>query len=136
MSSQYIVTPNLEANGNILPSVFVKQDLTQDFSVIQSTANARTFAISQPGVKYPPGTPGDQGYAFIQGDACTLYGPGSVCLLAIGSGGVTRGDLLESDANGAGVTSTTSGHNVGAVALESGNYGEFRKVFVVFTTHP
>ncbi len=135
MSSAYIVTPNLTAQGNITPSTFVQLDANNDFSVVQATAGGRTFGISQPGTKYPPGTPGDSGLAFQAGDAATIYGPGAVCLLLIGSGGCTRGNFLKSDANGNGIVSSTTGDAVGAIALESGNYGEYRKVFVTLFNH-
>lgn len=129
--STYIVTPNMTAQGNINPSVFVKLDTSNNLSVLQAGAGAGTFAVSWEGTKYAPGTAADNGYAAESGDGITLYGPGSVCLLAVGSGGWTAGDLLKSDANGNGVTTTASGDKIGAVALETGAYGEFRQVLVL-----
>lgn len=126
--------PAFVASGNINPSVFVKLDTSNNFSVLQAGANARTIGITSEGTKYAPGTNSNT-YNAVQGDEVTVYGLGDVCLLTIGSGGCTVGDLLESDANGAGVTSTTSGHAVGAVALETRAYNEKARVQIVFMNH-
>lgn len=131
MSSIYIVTPNLTAQGNINPSVFVKLDTSNNLSVLQAGAGDATFGVMWEGTLNAPGTSADAGYAATSGDGASIYGPGSVCLLAVGSGGWTAGDLLKSDASGNGITTTTSGDKIGAVALETGSYGEFRQVLVL-----
>ncbi|OAI39604.1 hypothetical protein AYO40_01180 [Planctomycetaceae bacterium SCGC AG-212-D15] len=63
-----------------------------------------------------------------------LYGLGDICLLKSTSGW-TRGDYIESDASGQGVTSTATGRNIGAVALTNTNTGEYGRVQVLILTN-
>jgi hypothetical protein len=99
--------PSFFANGNINPSVCVKLDATtgKNFMVLQAAAATdKVIGVSEDGTRQPPGVTGSDGYAAHQNEPIKVYGAGDVCLLAIGSGGVTAGDYLKSDGNGAGVT--------------------------------
>jgi hypothetical protein len=143
----YIVAPQLYcSSGTINPATFIMLDVSNDFGAIAATANGRTIGVASPAVKYPPnsGIGGSNAAVAFEyqnaagqtvADGVYFFGPGSVCNLQLG-GTVTRGDLLEADSAGRGVTSGTSGHNVGALALESGSINEFRKVVVVVSNHP
>ena len=148
MSTDYIVPPQLWCSQvPINPATFVMVDTSNDFGVVPCVENGRSIGIVSPALKYPPnsgigGT--NSGVAFeymtassqVVSDGVFFYGPGSVCLLQVGSAGWTRGDTLQSDSLGRGATTTTTLHAIGAIALESGSSGEFRKVMVVHTTHP
>lgn len=112
-----------KANGTIAPSVFVKIDTSGDHLVIQATAGSRTIGISQQGMKRAPGLTGsDTTIAAQAGDALMVFTWGDDAPITCG-GTVTAGDLLKSDANGKGVTSSADGDWVAAEALESGTSG-------------
>jgi hypothetical protein len=112
------------AGGQIAPCTFVKVDTTADNQCLQAGANDRIIGVAQEGQRYTPGLPGGQQMvAATTGENLGVFGLGNGCMLFAGSGGFTRGDWLESDANGFGVTSSTSGHYIGAIALESAASG-------------
>lgn len=125
-------------SGSIAPSVFVKKaaDATQPGGVATCGANGVVFGVSFEGAKqYPglqtalfPGTTPSTPVAGNNGDSIPVYAGGDICYLFTATG-FSDGDDLESDANGYGVTSTTAGHNVGAVALQTvpaNSYGKVR----------
>jgi hypothetical protein len=117
--SQYAITPNLYAGGVIAPMTFVMMDVSNAFHVLQATANAIPVGVTQVGSHDAGGYPGSSANAVtVAGQPLEIFGPGSVVGLVIGTGGCTTGDFLESDSSGRGVTSSVSGHNVGALALE------------------
>ena len=103
--------PNVMANGNILPSSFVKLDPTSAMpAVLQATANTDIlFGIAKESAKDPPipQLSGTQ-YAAAAGDNLRVYQVGDDCMLTVGSGGLTAGDRVTADASGYGVTSATS----------------------------
>lgn len=114
-------SPNFIATGNVLPSTFVKIDTSAAMpSVVQSTANTDLLVgVSKESTDATPipALTGTQ-YAAISGENCRVYGPGDVCMLTIGTGGCTAGDMLTSDASGGGITTATgAGKRVGAIAL-------------------
>ena len=116
---QYAITPNLYAGGVIAPMTFVMLDVANAFHVLQATANAPVVGVCQVGAHDPGGYPGSSANAVtVAGQPLEIFGVGAVVSLVIGTGGCTTGDYLESDSAGRGVTSTTTGHNVGARALE------------------
>jgi hypothetical protein len=112
------------ANGNILPSTFVKIDTTANNAVLQAGSNVRTIGIAQEGTKYPPSSDQSNVYAAEQYDNIEVYADGTdECLLKLGAGGAYPGALLISDASGYGIIAATSGptaQEVGAVALQAG----------------
>lgn len=130
-------TPNYVAGGNIYPSRFVKASTAADFRVLQATANDRIAGISGIGTNYPPIVDPAitvNGYHAVAGQNCRVHGENDECLLELGSGGVTRGGLLKSDADGKGVAVATSGTTKqfpGARALESGSEGDKIRVEVL-----
>lgn len=123
--------PNFRAGGNINPSSFVKVDTSADNQCLQAGAGEHAIAISQAGTKDAPGITGATAYAAQSGDNIEVFGQGELCNLLAGTGGFVRGDFLKSDANGAGVTTTSSGDFVGAYALESAAAGTLGRVQVL-----
>lgn len=113
--------PNFVANGNISPSTFVKIDATQAMpNVIQAAANTDILIGIAKESTDQPQTPQYSAtqYAAVQGENCRVYQVGQVCMLNIGSGGCTAGDMLTSDASGNGITTAPgAGKRVGAIAL-------------------
>lgn len=125
--------PNFVAGGDIRICRFVKQSTSADYTVLEADANEQTIGISQEGTNDAP-TSGASSLAAASGDPVAVYGLGDVCLLTIGSGGVTRGGRLKSDADGKGVAVATTGttiQQIGARALESAAENELCRVQIV-----
>jgi hypothetical protein len=143
--------PAFVADGNINPSVFVEASVStastplQEPHVLQATSadvagatkSSIILGVSQPGTRDAPGTVGASGLAAAAGQTVQVYGIADVCMLKIGSGGCTIGDLLTPDTSGQGttVTRTTGGGGAtavpyGAIALETANSGELCRVLV------
>ena len=122
---------SLVAGGNVNPCRFIKLDSSADFQAVLATAATDDlFGISQDAQRTAPIT-GASDYAAVSGESLPHYENGSVCLLELGSGGATRGNLLVSDGSGKGVVAASSGtalQCIGAQALESGSAGEFIRV--------
>lgn len=127
--------PQYIAGGTIQPSRIVKIDTgaNNNFTVLQNAA-ATTLGvgISQQGSRDAPGLTGSATDAARAGQHIHIYGPGEQCLLMIGTGGVTQGDLIESDASGQGVTigAGLGDHYYIGWALESALAGELARVYV------
>lgn len=125
-------SPNLVAKGNILPSRFVKFDGTNDYGVIQGTANARVAGIASEAGRECPLPSVSTMYAAQSGDPIHVYGDGEQCLLELNDT-VVPGAVLKSDGNGYGVnwdvTGTTTQEG-GAVALQGGVAGDKIRVQV------
>lgn len=117
-------TLTLKATGNVPVSVFVALDASAPRGVAVAGANVRTIGISEVGQRSAPNLIEALGgtataYAAIANDELGVYTQGHVALVTAGTGGFTNGDLLESAAGGLAVTSTVTGHFVGAVALDT-----------------
>jgi hypothetical protein len=129
-------TPRYIANGNILPTSFVKIDPTTNFGVIQATAiTDAVIGVAQQGTYFPPGSQNADGLGAHQNQVIEIYGVGEESLLSITST-VTAGDYLKAGVNGVGVTlvktfSGTTPAYTGAVALESGVTGDWIRVLVL-----
>lgn len=127
--------PNFRVGGNIYPSRFVKGDASNDWTVLQAGTNEDAIGISTEGDANPPTSGNTLGVPYyVSGQDMKVYGPGSVCLLELGTGGITRFAYLKADTDGKGVAATTSGATaqfVGAMALESGSAGDKVRVYVV-----
>lgn len=124
--------PPFIAGGDIRPCRFVKVSTAADFTLLECDANEEVFGISTNATQDAP-IPNADGDAAEAGDQIHVHQPGTVCDLEIGSGGITRGAWLKSDADGKGVAAATTGATAqfyGAKALESGSEGEFVKVLV------
>ena len=107
-------------NGNITPSRFVKFDTsTVGGYVLQAGSNDKIIGVAEPGVRQPPISGLDDGFAGIQNsNSILIFTNNDECWVECG-GAVTFGDYLESDTNGKAVTSSTDGHNYGAIALQT-----------------
>lgn len=115
-------TPALIAGGTIAPFRFVKPSTSADDTGLQQTAG--TLACL--GVTDGSTKAFNSANHAESGDPITLQG-GDVVLVEVGSGGVTRGDTLESDSSGkaiTGLTTTTTRRYQAYVALQSGAAGE------------
>lgn len=123
-------SPALAAGGSIYPSRFVK--LSASNTGIQATANSETIGVSGAGVI---DTREDVGNAYhattTYPNNLELFALGDVCLLEAGTGGWSAGDLLEADSNGKGVVANGPGRKIGAVAIESANAGDKKRVQIV-----
>ncbi len=124
-----------KAGGDIRPSRFVKYSTAADNTLLEADANEVVIGIATEATQDAP-IPNADGDAGESGDPVMYYPEGKVCLLEIGSGGVTRGANIKSDADGKGVLAATTGttaQNHGALALESASEGELAKVLVKIT---
>lgn len=121
------------ANGNIAPSRFVKIDTTAGVKdrVLQATAGDKIYGISFVGTRNAPYAPLDDGYIAIAGEFLSIYGPSAKDVRLELGGTVTQGDSLKSDANGKGVTTTSTGDWIGAIAMDAGVSGDVIRVQVI-----
>jgi hypothetical protein len=113
---------SLVANGNVTPSSIVILDSTAPGrGILASSATATVlWGISQEGQWRTAWAALQDGFCAIKGSNFNVFiNPDTQCLLKIG-GTVTAGDYLTSDANGLGITTTTTGNWVIAQALASG----------------
>ncbi len=134
---------SFRANGTIRRARFVKQDATDDHSILEADANERILGISQVGPRVAPipeVSDADRIVAAVATESCMVHLPGETTqdtLLEAGSGGWSAGDYLKSDADGKGVAiAETAGlkEEVGARAMTSVNEGELGKVTVEIKT--
>jgi hypothetical protein len=88
-------------------------------------------------MKRAPGLPGsDTTIAAEANDPLQIFSLGDVCLLTAGSGGWTAGDYLKSDSSGRGITASSTGDLVGAIALQAASgTGVQALVQVAFIVH-
>ena len=119
------------ANGNIAPSRFVILDTTNFGNVTQCALNGIPYGVSQPGTRNAPYPGLDDGYAAIAGDHLFIYGPPDKDIMLELGGTVAIGDHLESDSSGRGVTTTTTGQWIGAIAQAPGTIGQLIPVQLV-----
>lgn len=133
-----LCNPSFRATGNIPPSYFVICDpaATKNFYAKVGASASIDYTngilgISQEGTGFAPIT-GANTNAATDGTPIDIYGPGDVCLLSIGSGGCTAGNLLKADATGQGVvlTATTLQH-YGAKALQTCVQNDLCRVLVL-----
>ncbi len=123
------------ANGNISPSRFVKQDTTVVGKVLQTSATTDpVYGISQPGTRNPPYPLLDDGFAAIAGENLFIYGPPDKDVMLELGGTVTQGDSLTSDSSGRGITTTSTGNFIGAIAMANGTIGQLIPVECVPST--
>jgi hypothetical protein len=105
------------AGGNINPSTFVVQDTTNNKAVNQA-ADATHFivGVSQEYSKYAPIPSASTVAADTLGDPVLVYQDTDTCFLTSTTAGWTAGDRLTSNANGLGVTASSTNY-YGAIAL-------------------
>lgn len=72
----------------------------------------------------------------VAGDnaSVTLRNGQGTAKLILGTGGAAVGSKLTSDANGAGIITTTAGNEVVGIALQTGNAGDVIEVLLAFRT--
>ena len=127
-----IPQPQVKAGGDINTARFVNLSTSDDNTVLEADANETVFGISSESAQDAP-IPSASTLAAAAGDYLRVYQPGEVCLLKIGSGGVTAGDKIKSDADGQGVAAATTGtteQHYGAIALETAAEGALARVKV------
>jgi hypothetical protein len=124
------------ANGNIYPSRFVKNDTsTTGGYIIMAGSGDRTIGVSQPGVRQPPISGLDDGYAGVQNvNQVEVATEKDETWLELG-GTVTYGDYLKASTNGVGVTAGSDTDQYGAQALQSGKSGDLIRVLVIIGYH-
>jgi hypothetical protein len=134
-----LYNPAFIAGGDIFPARFVR--ITGEFTISQCSASTQSIiGVSQEGTFAPPnlatllgGT--ESGVAASVGKTLKVFGLGDVCMIVAGTGGVTAGTKVKSDADGKainiGVTAGT--YNVGGTALNTVNAGE--KVLIQVNPH-
>lgn len=127
------------SGGVIRPARFVKTSTAADQTMLEADANEESVGISMESTRDAP-IEGASGEAAAAGQQIGYYPEGRVCLLEIGSGGVTRGANIKSDADGKGVLAAATGTTmqwVGAKALETASEGELARVLSkVFPIYP
>lgn len=118
------------AGGNIAPARFVKRTSSSGEAVLtQCGANEAVYGISQQSTRRMALSGWDDGYAAVAGDNISLIGPGDdEAALEIGSGGVTAGAYIKSDADGKGVIGSTDKDHIGAIALHDAAAGAIARV--------
>lgn len=127
--SYYAITLPLKAGGNIGTSVFVKIDSGNDLTALQCVANDVSIGVSQSGTGTAPGFLGATALAAVAGDPITIYGPGCIVEVGVGTANIVRG-FVKPDANGLAVQAV-GGNPSSGYALESGLAGELVKIMVL-----
>lgn len=113
--------PSLAAGGNIYPCRYVKLSTSASHTGLQCGANEQPIAISGESILDARSDAENLYHAtttFPDRLKLRSFGDADV-LLEVGTGGWTAGDLLESDADGKGVTAIGPGRKIGAVALQT-----------------
>ena len=122
--------PNFLAGGTIAPMTFVSPDPSNDYRVIQATANSQISGVASDSTETAP-LPGNSTNAATVGNPIRVYGEAEQCKVTYGAT-VVRGNYLKSDASGNAIPIATTGNvqNYGAIALVSGASGEIHNVQV------
>ena len=122
-----------KSSADIRVSRFVK--ISGNYTVAECDAGEFCFGISAEHSESAP-LPNVSELASTSGNPVSIYDgtePANTrqVLLMAGSGGWTAGAFLKSDADGAGVATTTSEDLYGAVAMEAASAGETGRVFIL-----
>lgn len=134
-----LYNPAFIAGGDIKPARFVR--ITGEFTISQCSASTQSIiGVSQEGTFSPPnlatllgGT--ESGLAASEGQSLKVFGLGDVCMIFAGSGGVTAGTKVKSDADGKAINIGVSAgtYHVGGTALNTVAAGE--KVLIQVNPH-
>ena len=84
------------AGGSIYPSRFVKLSSAADQTVLQAGTNDEVIGVSSDAAQHAP-IPNALTTAAEAGDALKIESIGTIALVEVGTGGVTRGDRLKAD---------------------------------------
>jgi hypothetical protein len=118
------------ASGTIQPNVFVSLDTANAGQVLQATAGGIIWGVSARWSDAPTIYGGTPPPCAVAGEEIGVYVDDTNAQLLIGTGGCNVGDKLKSDANGAGITTTTSGDQYGAFARQTCLAGDICQVKV------
>jgi hypothetical protein len=119
MSQSYLVSPLADPVAGIIPMRFVYLDPSNAFTVLQAaSATAHPIAgIAQPGTRTLPWVETDTNCAGLPSENIMVFDDEKDVNCMIESGGViSPGDWLTSDSVGRGITTTSTGNQVGAQA--------------------
>jgi len=124
--SRYVITPNLFANGNILPASFVKLDPSNDLYGLQAGAGDQVVTVAGTDVNgFPDAVTGSTNHA-TAGQPITGYGPGQYVPVKAGTAGYSRG-WIKPDSTGLAISANPG--DVGcAYAYMTAAAGEIRNV--------
>lgn len=125
------------AGGDINTSRFVKISTAADNTVLEADANEQICGVSSEAAQDAP-IPGASALAAVSGDSVSVHPIGSIACVLVGSGGVTRGANVKSDADGKAVLAATTGTTVqwiAGTALETAAAGELAKILVQSFAH-
>ena len=112
------LTPNLQANGNIVPNRFVMGDSSGDFLGIQATLNAQVLGCTTGATRFPVTPQVATPNAAEDGDGVVLQ-DGLIWEVEAG-GAISAFDRVYSDASGRAITAEAAGQvNFVGIALES-----------------
>lgn len=121
--------PLMRVGGTVRTSRFVKLSTTENRTLLEADAGEFVIGISSEATQDAP-VDGASTNAGESGDMMEWHGIAETCLLKTGSGGLTAGDLVKSDADGQGVTAS-AGDKYGAIALSDASAGELADVMVL-----
>ena len=96
-----------KAGGTINPSRFVKISTAADMTLLQAGANDFVCGVSMENTRDAP-LDGASTVLADSGDPCEYYGEGRIAPVTVGSGGVTAGADVKSDASGQAVLALTT----------------------------
>lgn len=131
------------AGGTIRVARFVKVSTTENNTVLEADANERVIGVSQLGSREAPlpAVTTDPPNAATDGDTLNVHTMDSAredIVVRVGSGGITAGALLKSDADGNAVLAATTGTTVqwiSGVSLEAASEGEYAKIALLIFAH-
>lgn len=103
------------AGGTINASTFVKVD-SSDYKVVAAGANDSIVGALLGTLVDPQNGTGSAVIGARSGDPASVIPPGQIALVYVGSGGVTRGSLVKSDASGQAVLAALTGTTMQQVA--------------------
>lgn len=126
--------PAYRCNGTVVTSTFVKQDTSDNNSILAAGSGGIIFGVAQEGSRTAPipDVTADPPQAGIAGESINVYQDGEFCLVRAGAS-ITAGDKLKSDSNSYATPCTLSAGTreyYGAIALESASSGSLVRVRV------
>jgi hypothetical protein len=109
-----------KANGNVQPGIFVKQDATLDWGIVQCAGGDIPFGVSELTHRNPPYLTLDDGYTAVspEGLGIAPCAQGKIVYVVAGAA-ITRGAYLKPNSSAQAVATTTSTDVVAAIALQS-----------------
>lgn len=112
------------AGEDILTSRFIKHG-SSDGVFLEGNADDVVHGISHDGSRNVPALGLSTVNTANSGDPMLAYGMGDICLLTIGSGGVTRGDRIKCGAAGVGLAAagTATSYAIAIQSIASGETG-------------